>query len=385
MHGKISASLISLETVVGSTLEVNWNVADFDALIDAGDAVMVRAVASNALQLTDPNPMVGAINLDADVCPLDPEVVAITVDPPTATNPDSGGPQGTLTLHAYTLSRTSTPIDSVRLAAEGPQDADWTIEASDAVLIDGQEVADSLTDPVVDIYTDRPYLQWSVDVDTRTLKDTITASSPAARDASKDTNQYVVQGYVNTNETEIPPIPGVEARFSVDNVDDVQDRIRRPERPERDTTPPIGPTRVSVTKVDATDSVLEDHGGGSYTVGGLVDKYDATVSSPVVTFTIKPTAARSTYSSVRLLTDAKGLAIRTPTETGGRGVFTVAVDIGPLAEGTYMFHALARDTSGNQQVDRSSTDGSKISVTVKYSYRPAPEILGDNHRSRSTN
>ena len=52
-------------TETGSTFEVDWNVADFDALVDAGNTVMVRAVASNALQLTDPNPVEGAINLDA--------------------------------------------------------------------------------------------------------------------------------------------------------------------------------------------------------------------------------------------------------------------------------------------------------------------------------
>ena len=60
-----------------------------------------------------------------------------------------------------------------------------------------------------------------VSIDTTTLADTITAGSPAARDASKDENQYVVTGYAKAGETEFPPIPGVEARFSVDNVDDV--------------------------------------------------------------------------------------------------------------------------------------------------------------------
>ncbi len=363
-------------TETGSTLEIGWNVADFDALAAAGDAVMVRAVASNALQLTDPNPMAGSIKLDTGICPLDPEVVAITVDPPTVTNPDSGGPQGALTLNAYTPSRTSLPISAVRLVAKGPQDAEWVIESSEAVEhVDGQELADILGDLVSTIGPDKPvvqvnstYQKWVVTVDTTTLEDTITADSPAARDASKDENQYVVQGYANTNGTEVPPIPGVQAMFSVDNVDDVA---------------PLGPTNISVTSVEGTDSTFETAGDGSYTVGGLVDKYDEEVPSPVATLTIEPTADRTTYMSVRLVTDVEGLVIGEVTETAeNSGVFTVTVDVGTLADGetylengTYMFHALAYDEAGNVQADASETDGSKISVTVENTYRPAPEVL----------
>ena len=366
-------------TETGSTLTTPWNVTDFDALIAAGSSVMVRAVATNALRFTDPAPTAGSINLDADICPLDPEVVAITVDPPTATNPDSGGPQGTRTLNAYTPRRTSTDIESVRLVAKGPQDAEWTIESESSELagdISGQALAGILGDLVSTVASEKPvlnidstYRKWVITIDTTELEDTITADSPAARDASKDENQYVVMGYVNTNGTEIPPIPGVEARFSVDNVDDVA---------------PLGPTNVSVTGVEATDSVFEaSEDGSGYTVGGLVDKYDEAVASPIATFTIEPTADRKTYESVRLVTDVENLVIGEVTETAeGSGVFTVTVDVGTLADGetylengTYMFHALASDEAGNEQADESETDGSKISVAVENSYRPAPEVL----------
>ena len=367
---------------------ISWNVSDFEALLGGNEMgkVMVRAVATNALHITDPHPMQGVINLDAGICPLDPEVVAITVAPvpPTVTNPDSGGRQGTLTLTAYTPSRTSTPIGSVRLAAKGPQDAEWVIENSEtAEHIEGQELADLLGDLVNTVGPDKPvvsvnttYQKWEATVDTATLADTITADSPAARDASKDEKQYVVMGYANANGTEVPPIPGVQATFSVDNVDDVE---------------PLGPTNVSVTSVEATDSVFEDAGDGSYTVGGLVDKYDDAVSSPMATLTIEPTAERKTYASVMLQTDAEGIVIGDVTETAeGSGVFMVTIDVGTLADGetylengTYMFHALAYDGSpdgpdeqyGNIQEDMSATDGSKISVTVENSYRPAPEIF----------
>ena len=156
--------------------------------------------------------------------------------------------------------------------------------------------------------------------------------------------------------------------FSVDNVDDVA---------------PLGPTNVSVTSVEATDSVFETAEDGSYTVGGLVDKYDDAVSSPVATFTLKPTADRKTYKSVRFVTDIENLVVGDATETAeGSGIFEVTVDVGTLADsetylenGTYMFHALAFDEFGNEQADESETDGTRISVTVENSYRPAPEIF----------
>ena len=367
-------------TETGSMLEIPWNVADFDALLDGKEMgeVMVRAVATNDLRLTDPDPMVGTINLDAGICPLDPEVIAITLEPvePTMTNPDSGGRQGMITLTAYTPSRTSTPISSVHLNATGPEEKEWVIEASEAVdHVEGQQLAGLLGDLVNTVGPDKPivhvnsmYQKWMVTVDTTTLKDTITVDSPAARDHKLDKNKYVVTGYAVA---EFPAIPGVEARFSVDNVDDVA---------------PLGPTNISITSVEATDSTFESgDDGSSYTVGGLVDKYDEAVPSPMATLTIEPTADRATYESVKVMTDAENLVIGEAKETAeNSGVFEVIVDVGTLADGetyledgTYMFHALAFDDADpvNVQDDMSETDGSKISVTVDNTYRPAPEIL----------
>ena len=195
--------------------------------------------------------------------------------------------------------------------------------------------------------------RWSVTVNTAGLSDTITYRNPGARNAALDNNQHVVRAVaIGADGTEWPS--DLTARFSVDNVDDV---------------PPLGPTNISVTSVNATDSVLET-AGDSYTVGGLVDKYDASVPSPVATLTIEPTAARNTYESVRLVnqfvelvvtdtgevvrdtTDSRigDLLIGEVAETAeGSGVFTVTVDVGMFANGatylekgtyTYMFHAL---------------------------------------------
>ena len=340
------------------TLTISWNVADFNELLGGNEMgeVMVRAVATNALQLTDQNPTVGTIKLDAGICPLDPEVIAITVDPATTTNSNSGAPQGMLTLNAYTPSRTSTPIDSVRLAAKGPQDAEWTIETSEVVEdIGGQTLADLLGDLVSTVGPDKPtvnvdstYRKWSITVDTTTLADTITAG--------KDENQYVVMGYVSTNGTEVAPVDGVEAKFSVDNIDSTK-----------------------ITAVADADGAVEANEDGSYTVGGLVDKYDEAVESPMVTFTIEPVSYPATYASVMVVTDAEGASIGEATETAeGSGVFEITVDVGILADGeylengTYMFHAVAVDAEGSEVPE---TDGAKISVNVENTRRPAPEIL----------
>ena len=119
-------------------VEVEWDVTDFDALVAAGNTVMVRAVATNALTITDPNPMTFEITLDPGVHPVDPEVLALAVDETTITqtNPDSGAPQGTFTIDAYTPQRTSIEslamdpmsdgIASLRLEIKGGEYADWT-------------------------------------------------------------------------------------------------------------------------------------------------------------------------------------------------------------------------------------------------------------------
>ena len=307
-----------------------------------------------------------------------PQVLAFTVGDPTQTNPDSGAPQGTISLYGYSPEITSAPTTSVVFEVKRKNDTEWKavgtasesspVTAADDAKLAAADVADVAGENVV---TSDTYQRWMIEVDTTTLEDSITADSPGARDHTKDDNQYMVRAtaMAEADGSANLSVDGVTAMFSVDNVDDVA---------------PLGPTNVSVTSVDAIDSVLEAaEDGSSYTVGGLVDKYDEAVLSPVATFTLKPTADRKTYKSVRFVTDIENLVVTEVTETAeGSGVFTVTVDVGTLADmktylenGTYMFHALAFDEFANEQADDSETDGSKISVTVENSYRPAPEVL----------
>ena len=236
------------EGEMGSTFEVSWDVTDFDALVGAGDVgeVMVRAVATNALQVRDESEPF-SITLDAGVHPVDLEVLALVLDTEsiTETNADSGGPQGTVVINAYTPQRTHPEMASLQLMIDdepvGTADTGVLATAEEVAAL--QENSDFITDLVavaaeataIDALSGKPiyyptYLKWSVEVDTTTLEDTITAESDAARDASKDDSQYVVTAVAITSDGgEEPGRSGAKTHLSVDNVDDVA---------------PLGPTNI---------------------------------------------------------------------------------------------------------------------------------------------
>ena len=331
-----------------SMFEVSWDVTDFDALASAGDSVMVRAVATNALQLTHMSEPF-SIKLDAGVHPVDIEVLALVLDTAsiTKTNPDSGGPQGTVVINGYTPQRTYPEIASLKVAIGD----EVFSSVGEGVLVTAEEVAalqqntDFITDLVavaaeataVDELTGKPifyptYLKWSAEVDTATLEDTITAESAAARDASKDDSQHLATAIaVTSGAEEVPGRPGAKTYLSVDNVDDVG---------------PLGPTNI-VAVADVAGAIDAD-ADGNYTVGGIVDE---TVQSPIATYTIEPTADPSTYASVKLVqVDADGTETMIDGEVGGLDITT---DVGMLANGAYMLHALAVDEFGNMQTDES--------------------------------
>ncbi len=331
-----------------SMFEVSWDVTDFDALASAGDSVMVRAVATNALQLTHMSEPF-SIKLDAGVHPVDIEVLALVLNTAsiTKTNPDSGGPQGTVVINGYTPQRTYPEIASLKLMIgdEVVGTADTGVLATEEEVAALQQNTDFITDLVavaaeataVDELTGKPifyptYLKWSAEVDTTALEDTITAESAAARDASKDDSQHLATAIaVTSGAEEVPGRPGAKTYLSVDNVDDVG---------------PLGPTNI-VAVADVAGAIEAD-ADGNYTVGGIVDE---TVQSPIATYTTEPTADPSTYASVKLVqVDADGTETVIDGEVGGLDITT---DVGMLENGAYMLHALAVDEFGNMQTDES--------------------------------
>ena len=319
---------IGAASLVGSEFEIEWDVVDFDALVSASDTVMVRAVATNKLGISDPDPVPFSINLDAENYPvpkpkrpvLRPDVLTLGTSF-TKRSPDSGAPQGTITISAYTTAQLTVPeIASIRLSAGAA--GNWEVKTS--TRAGGRE-------------------KWSVTLDTTTVPDTITKDNPGARNAALDNNQYTVRAVaIGADGTEWPS--NRTARFSVDNVDDVS---------------PVGPTNI-VSVADADGQPIEANEDGSYTVGGLI--------SPVV-FTVQPEAKPATYNSVNLVQTAEDDTETTTQGTSGQLEFTV--NVGEIEDGTYTFHALAVDAAGNIQTDR--IEESKITVHIEN--WPAPEIL----------
>ena len=334
------------------TFEVNWDVTDFDALVGAGE-VMVRTVTTNYLQLTHESHEF-PINLDPDVHPVDLEVLAVVLDTEsiTKTNPDSGGPQGTVTINAYTPEQTYPKIASLQLVigdeivgtAESRDDFTTpediaaleqnTDFITDLVAVAGQSTtAGGLTGKPISYPT---YRIWKVKVDTEhiteTLGDTIEAGSAAERDASKDDNQHMVTAIAITSSAEeVPGQPGAKTYLSVDNDDDVA---------------PLGPTNI-VAVADVA-GMIEADADGNYTVGGIVDE---TVQSPIAIYTTEPTADPSTYASVKIVqVDADGNETMIDGEVG---VLDITTDVGMLENGALMLHALAVDEFGNVQTDES--------------------------------
>ena len=387
------------------TVTVTWNVNDFDALVEAGDTVKVRAVATNALTIEDPNPMPFDINLDSGVHPVDPEVLALAIDESTITerNPDSGAPQGTFTINAWTPQRTSLEnvkgeaITSLRLETAEGGNPDWT--SPDAVK--GELVSDADVNALVEaagqekVESDT-YQHWSLTVDTTQLPDTITKDmlevAHALATGATDENMYKVRAVAklsNGSDDTEDPSDILDISFSVDNDDDVG---------------PLGPTDLVVSGVDAVDAVFTDNKDGTYTVGGLVDIYDDAVNPPTVTFTITPTAEPKTYDTVVLKVDetaiADGVKISESVTPNASGGFTVTVTVEipedtddlKATSGPYTFYALAIDEFENVQAHNfedgalSETNGMpSIDVTVMNTYRPNPGILAIAVDAEDTN
>ena len=346
-------------TVMGTDFEGTWNVTDFDALIGAGDTVMVRAVATNKLKITDATPEPFSIKLDAGIYP--PEVLEIMADEGERQNPDSGAPQGMVTITASTEPLTGPKTVEVlfEIKRQNDDDSAWKLLGRDNAVASAVEAA---VGAAVEGAATAPISQgtkqtWSRDVDTADLEDTITKDSPGARDASEDDNPYTIRAFaIDANGTRWPS--DKTTTLSVDNIDDVE---------------PLGPTNITAI-ADAEGTVEADADG--YALGGLIDEHDPSVVSPTATLTIVPTAERTTYKSVRLVSDPEINAdvIGDPEETSD-GVFEITIDVEALdieGNGTYTLQALAYDESGNEEI---GTDDSKVSVTIENTRRPAPEIL----------
>ena len=420
----------------GTTFEHPWTVTDFDDLIGASEVVRVRTVTTNALDLTTTTPEEDyfKIKLDADVHPVDPKVLVVDFNDNSIvmTNPDSGAPQGTVQLIGYTPRRTIPETTSILVEARRMKDADdaWaaigTVEMGDPNGMSGVDTAAMMFNEttlgeiypsdasMIHIDETSSYLKWTITVDTTMLEDTIDMGNLAAAHAASnpdgtsyimlDDNRYMVRatpvadGDLPDNPNENPMAEGetYTDTFSVDNVDDVA---------------PLGQNMITVSQDGMEVTPNED---GSFDVGGLVDKYDPEVDSPVITLMISPGAKRDTYETVNLYTSLpEGAIVGDVAETAAdSGKFAVTVDVGTLMDEDGLVHndryledvyhenlaefiynpksnvfsftvyALSEDETGNEQVkddilnaDLSTTTAHEITINVQNTYRDDPGVI----------
>ena len=362
------------DTITGSPT-VTHDFTDFADLLDADNVIRLRTVTTNGLQLPDTSEEF-LLKIDDDVHPVDPKVLVVDAVDATLideTNPDSGAPQGEITLIAYTPRRTYPETTSIKLEVMRASDDGWKIIdtetegvvtseeiATAEMMFNGVSLGEIYPSDTSMIHIDETsrYLKWTITVNTTTLEDTIDGTNLAAAHAASnpdgksyvelDDNRYMVRATpisdsFDDNPNEDPVAEGdYTDTFSVDNVDDVT---------------PLGQNIITVSQDDVDVTPNED---GSFDVGGLVDKY--ALESPVITLTITPTLAITpegelvkvigeTYDTVHLHTSLPvGAIIGEATETAegsvvvatetaeGSGVYTVMVDVGTLRDADKEVH-----------------------------------------------
>ena len=278
--------------------------------------------------------------------------MAIAIDEAKAINPDSGAPQGNLVVNVYTSERAVPVVTGTRFEVKRKQGDQWQsvgeISKESAVLVPDQE-----------------QWKWTMKVDTTVLENTITADSPASRDASLDPSPYILRAVAITDDREIISSDEVIEKFSVDNVDDVA---------------PLGPTKI--IEVSMPDGMVP--------VDETITYRTLRTNTSSAIFVIQPTAEARTYSSVKLMrtdsdgiqSECKGLIVRSivgtessPKADSGYSATTVKFDISSLKSGLYTFHALAVDDAGNVQTD----DSPGIRFFVRESPLPSKPV-GDSER-----
>jgi len=329
----------------GSKFEVDWKIADFDALTKAGDRVMVRAVATNKLTISDPTPSIGTLKLDKGVIPVEPSVVAlelITSD----SNSDSGAPLGNITVNAFTQTRTAPETKAVRFEVRRRKDTGvWKSigEATQSSAVEGPQLAivEDIIKTIVGGASSAPiaqsYRKWSLTYDTTKLDDTITKDSPAARDVTKDDNPWVVRAVaIDVNNKTYEPAAAIKKEFSLDNVDDVL---------------PLTGTKI-ITVADTAGEIQAVN--GIFNTGGVV----AEGVDNTLTVTAQPAAKPTTFAQINLLINVRNAdgSLGDPVDISeisfkaSGDTYTATVDITKLKNGKYLFQALAIDKAGNREV-----------------------------------
>ena len=329
--------------------EVVWNIDNFESLFDGGapeQKIYVRAVATNALSITDPNPAMPSIALDDGICPVEPDHVAVDVVANTV-NDESGLPRGIVTVNAYAAGRTIPEIASVRFELEQSDGTRMPIgEAtesemlaevpSDALAAILGNLALTIVDGANTAAQSISYRKWSVDYNTAALLDSL-----------EDT--YVVHVVATGDDGSVWPKKGGRGNFLLHN----------------------GQVEVG-TMITA---VADDYGAiaadenGLHQLGGILS---ADHAAPNGIFTIDPAAPDWRVAGVKLVANLRnadgspGEAVEIgmlestepvtmveTTYTSSDKIFVITLpDLGILGVGAdYAFQALAFDPKTEPDVE----------------------------------
>ena len=317
-------------TMQGAELSVPLPVPDFPFLPDRGAHIMVRTVTTNALNVVNEEVFSAAY-----LRRIAPEVSAIHTYV-TDRHPDSGAPQGMITVSAFTQAMTALPTAAVQLEIRRSADTDWAplgiVQLTDTTVTSHVQIAiiEDLVSAIIGGAPTAPidplYREWPLTVDSATLEDTIMDDTPAASDASLDENPYVLRAIaVDTAGTGYPSADGVTDSVSLDN---------------------YSPT--AITQVANEVEMVAAREDGSYYVSGLIAEG---VPDPMLTLTSRTGAHPSAFTGgLKLaINDAAGEAVaidETVFNAAGNHHYTGAFNLGSIPNGIYTFMAVAHTADG---------------------------------------
>ena len=328
----------------GSQYDVAWSIDNLGAMIQAGMPVMLRAVVTNALTISDDEAAEAALNVKDHPCPIEAEIHALnhTVND---RNPDSNAPRGMISLMAVTRELTSPHTASVVFEVRRTQSEEWQavreVVIADSVVEEAiLEAIEEALEEVVEGEASAVFVPtrrvWTVELDSNELDDTIMVGDAAERDMTLDENPYVLRAVaVDDTGARYASSEDMSQSFSVDNIDDV---------------PPL--TGTAIVQISDAAGAIEAV-DGVYTVGGIVDE---SVDSPFAMVMSMPIAPPITYNRVDLLINRRNddgslgdMVSEMQAEMGAEN-YTATVDVSALENGAYFFQALAMDEVENQEV-----------------------------------
>ena len=356
--------------------EVVWNIDNFESLFDGGGdepAVYVRAVATNALTISDPDPAKPMIKLDGDVCPVEPEHIAVDIVP-AGTNAETGGACGIITVNGYTAARTIPDLASVRFDLTMPDGTSKTIgEATESEILSPLEIADltailgNMVNTVVEgiptASQEVGYRKWSVTFNSAPLLDSL------------DTAYVVSATMIGVDGMDYAPIAGGSDSFLLHN-GDVE----------------VG---TAIVQVADADGVIPAGDAGFHQLGGIL--YEG-LDIPIAILTVDPAAPDWRVAGVKPIVHirnadgSKGDAVDVGevtveetvsvdmadmTKTSSDKIFTVTItDLSVLGVGgDYLVQALAMDSKETPDVEME--DPSLATAVNVDNYTPPPVITID--------